>query len=168
VRTVFLALAIVLGLSGCRKHRVSYSPPAPPATTNTLVPGTVIKGAGTWTHFDGTTRYHLSAHLSGTRMEWRLLGSGPTGSGSAAASADDSSPWFIYVESPNRIWFHDGAPNVSCWTLNQGVRSEKSEAITNGTLQPDSAQIPAEVIPLLPADLQKLFPEAASKPRPSI
>lgn len=174
MRAVFIALVIGLSLCGCRPKRVVIPvPPPPSAGASTLAPGTVIRSAGTWSHSGGGSGYIFTVSLIGKRVDWRHYVSGPGGGGRGNTSGSidagvPPAPWFIYVDAPDRLWFCDGAANLSCRTWRAGGGSSVSEAILNGALKENPDLVPAEVVRLLPADLQKLFPEAASKPRPSI
>ena len=167
MRTLLLAsLLICAALAGCTKRRVITA--APPA--NTLVEGTVIKGPGHWTHTDGRRTHALTITHSGKDVEWFYEYPNPGGSGGGGASMTAATPfpWFFYVESPLRIWIFDGAGGLSCQTNSSAGSIETEDAISDGKLQDDSGKVPPEVVPLLPAELQKLFPAKASKPRPSI
>src|SRR5205085_2441342 len=101
----------------------------------------------------------------------RRPSAGSSGSGNNIKGSIDlaspASPWFIYVESPDRLWFCDGSAKLS-YQIQTSGKSYGADAILDGALKDGSEPVPAEVIPLLPADLQKLFPAAKGKPRPSI
>lgn len=103
-------------------------------------------------------------------MTWSYEHSGPGGSGSnsSAIRAAASSPWFIYVEVPERIWIFDGRKSLFCHTEDSTGSSGYLNAIGGGVLLDDSGEVPAGLIQHLPADLQKLFPDGGAKPRPSI
>ncbi len=177
MRIVFLALVIGLCASGCRPRKLTPPPHTgiiPPK--DTLVEGTVIQGQGTWNHSESGIFASLTVSSHDKAVVWnfytaRQATPGSDGSGNNIRGSIDlaspASPWFIYVESPDRLWLCDGNAKLSyqIWTSS---KNHGADAILDGALKDGSEPVPAEVIPLLPADLQKLFPAAKGKPRPSI
>lgn len=165
-------LACMALTGGCRKHRVVISPPPSlPTATNTLVEGTVIKGAGNWVYSDGSSMRSLDVNPDGTNVHWAYNHHGPSHGGSTSSvitTSTPSSPWFIYVESAERLWIFDGTGSLICHFESSGGSATTLYALTNGKLQNDSVDVPPEVIPLLPEELQTLFPKPSKKPRPSI
>lgn len=174
MRVIFLALAIGLGLCGCRPRKV-VAPPPPPTTAasaTTLVAGTVIRSGGSWSDVGSGTDHILSVTTRGKQVQWRHYVSRPGGGskGNTSGSIDAGTPpgpWFIYVESPDRLWFFDGSSSLS-YRIWQAGSSDAGDAIHGGTLKESTEPVPQELVPLLPENLQKLFPAEASKPRPSI
>ena len=133
----------------------------------------MIRGEGTWNHHPQTTLaiHNLTVSAVTKGVEWRAYSRPTAGKRGQTTGtielASPAAPWFIYVESTARLWFFDGTARLSCKTWGPGG-IEASEAILDGTLKEIAEPIPHELVPLLPADLQKLFPAAASKRRPSI
>lgn len=168
----FILLAIVLPftfLTGCRKHRATVSPPPASTRANTLVGGTVIKSAGAWEHSDGRENRTLTTNSYGRGIQWKYRSIGRNGNNTLSSSISLNSPadpWFIYVESPEELWFFDGGGQLS---YRKWDRSDESGyAIYDGILKASPENVPSGLIPHLPPDLQKLFPAEATKPRPSI
>jgi hypothetical protein len=78
-----------------------------------------------------------------------------------------SDPWFIFVESPQRLWFFNGSGELN-YNLSDHGGSRGGPAISSGKLLPTNERIPQELIPHLPPELQKLFPPVPPKEdRPS-
>lgn len=160
-------------LSACKKRGVPMPlPPGVSAKVNTLVPGTVITSAGTWTHVAGNTWRLLTTTLPGSQVSWQYeLSDGGSGSSSLSSGiplASPSAPWFIYVESPDRLWTFNGSGELFLvrWRSDGNYHTE---AISDGKLRgPASTEVPSGLIPNLPADLQKLFPTELEQPRPGI
>lgn len=168
----FFFLSILLTampLTACRKHSVTISPPPPaPTPANTLVAGTLIKGSGTWTHSELGTNRSFTATVVGSGVNWKYHHSGPGRGGSTSTGfplAKPSDPWFIYVGSPDHLWIFDGSSELTFWRWEP---DERGDAITNGVLKIAPEEVPAGLVPHLPAGLQKLLPAEATKPRPSI
>lgn len=164
----FLLTVLLMGaaLSGCRKHSVVYSPP-PTASANTLVEGTLINAPGVWTHSNSGAVRILRVTLSGdiAKCDYEYHDRGNVGSSGLPLDASPPSKWFIYVESLERIWTFDGVDSLQC---HLDDFNSTSIALSHGTLKVDPGEVPSDLIPRLPADLQKLFPTAPTKPRPSI
>ena len=76
-------------------------------------------------------------------------------------------PWFVFVEAPERLWFLNGKDNLFC-RLTEGAGTRSVDVISGGTLKPEGEPIPPELVPRLPAELQKLVPAPTAKRRPSI
>lgn len=171
---VLSSLMICAVLTGCRKHRVIVPPPPPPSSTsgNTLVAGTVIKGGGSWTYVSGSVRHVMSTttRSSPPGVEWHYMimdRGGGSGDSSTLLLTAPSDPWFIYVEEPGHLWFFNGAGHLVERQWNGGSE-EPTDMITNGALTGDRSLVPPELVPLLPDNLQKLFPARSNQPRPSI
>ena len=166
--SLILTLLAVTALTGCRKHRVVVSPPAAPAASaNTLVEGTVIKSAGTWAHSERGSHCTFTAGPAGAGIHWSYQFSGSKGNGTTSSSFSLSSPttpWFIYVESPERLWFFSGE-NLY---YHRWDPDGSGNAIIGGTLKMNPEDVPSGLVPHLPAELQKLFPPVDNKRRPSI
>lgn len=169
--SIFFLAACML-LAGCRKkHRIPMPlPPGASAATNTLVPGALIKGGGTWTYTEGHTWRLLTTTPKGSQVAWNYEIShdnGSRGHSSVMVLASPSAPWFVYVESPERLWFFNGTGYLD---LTEGPKDGHGTtvAITRGKLEIPPGEVPAALIPLLPAELQKLFPAKAPQPPPSI
>lgn len=162
MRIPLLSLALSLASVGCHKTVVHTGAVA--TAPDTLVPGLVIKSAGNWSAHTGKSSRTLDVTVSGNSVSWtvsseeQIAGGGKSG-GSSSSSMTLSSPtdpWFILVESPQRLWFFNGTGNLAYSLSDGGIRS--GPAIHGGKLIPTDEKIPAILIRQLPAELQKLFP----------
>jgi hypothetical protein len=168
-------LWIVVTASGCRKSTSHTSTLS--AGPDTLVAGTVIKSAGSWTARtpQGSTKLDLT--VSGTSVNWTVtteekIGTFGSSGGSSASGMSLSSPtdpWFVFVESRSRLWMFDGKDELTYRFQNEGGGSGGGQSIFNGKLLSGSPPVPRELVLQLPPDLQKQFPhvEPAGK-RPSL
>ena len=176
MRLFLLLLLIAFPASGCRKHVVIKPAPAP---ENTLVDGTFITSAGSWFCSDRNTTATLRVDVSTDKIEWHYDyakrnrsgssgSSGSSGTGSQMSLGGPAAPWFIYVETPDSLWFSDGVNNLTHAISTHGVL-KWNQVISIGQLEPDRERIPAEIIPRLSAELQKLLPPGEdTHERPSI
>ncbi len=170
---LFITLLISAALTACTKRHVGASVGTPPpysGPANTLVEDTLIQSTGTWhyTERDLTRILTASTGAAGT-IDWKFQYAGPRGSGSMSSSITRTSPadpWFIYVESPGKLWFFDGTRMLTYRSW-EG-HDDAGDAIIDGKLKVNATDIPSELIQHLPDDLRKLFPDGGSKPRPSI
>lgn len=159
-------------VSSCRRHSVTIHRPAVP---NTLVAGAFISAAGSFTHADATITRELTVtpgpkdltwHLS--RTEYRPGGSSSGGHGNSMPLPAAATPWFIFVESPDRLWFFNGSNKLSYHLSETGSGVRSGPAIVDGKIRPDSPPIPAALQPRLPEELRKLIPaEPPPVERPS-
>lgn len=167
-------LLIAATATGCRKtvHRTSTVSTVP----DTLIAGTVINSAGTWSANSPKGSQHLKVTVGGTSISWSLdtremlPGGGSRGgsSSSGMSLSSPSDPWFIFVESPQRLWFCDGKDKLS-YSISDGGGSRSGPAIFAGKLQPTTEVIPPEIAPHLPAGIRNLLPPAEPvEKRPSI
>lgn len=170
-----LLLCTLLG--GCTRRVVTYSSASSVTTPNTLVAGTFITGSGSWTHRQGSIGQELEVHASSSDVVWSYNFSSFTPHGSSSSGSTGTSkpiadkgkaPWFIYVESPDRFWFFDGKTELTLQQSN-GSNLSDSRVISKGKLLEEAEQVPADLIPRLPADMQALLPKPADPAkRPSI
>lgn len=174
MRIPLLLLTLSLATLGCRRI-VTVTSSTVVTTPDTLVAGTVIRSAGTWSAHTSTTSQKLDVTLSGTSVSWSVTteekfpGGGTSGgsSSSGMSLSSPSDPWFIFVESPQRLWFFDGKGELT-YSLSGSGGSRSGPAISSGKLQHTNEKIPSDLILLLPSDLQKLFPPVEPKQeRPS-
>jgi hypothetical protein len=174
MRIGFLLLTVSLATLGCRRTATVTSSTTV-TTPDTLVAGTVIRSAGTWSAHTTTTSHKLEVTVSTNSVGWSVtseekLPGGGTGGGSSSSGmplSSPSDPWFVYVESPQRYWFFDGKGDLN-YSLSDRGGSRGGPAMVSGKLLPTDEKIPLDLIPLLPADLQKLFPPVEPKSeRPS-
>jgi len=174
MRIGLLLLTLSLATIGCRRT-VTVTSSTTVTTPDTLIPGTVIRSAGSWSAHTATTSHKLDVTVSATAVSWsvteekKLPGGGTGGSsGSSGLSlSSPSDPWFIFVESPQRLWFFNGSGELN-YNLSDHGGSRGGPAMASGKLLPTDEKIPADLVPLLPADLQKLFPPVEPKTnRPS-
>lgn len=163
-------------LTGCTRRVVtSYSTTV--SGPNTLVAGTFITSGGNWTHREGNIGQGLQVNVSSVNVTWTYshttyLSNGASTSGSSGTSRSivntGATPWFLYVEAPDRLWFFDGANNLALQE-GRGSSLDETRVISGGKLQDEAIQVPADLIPRLPEELQKLIPKPkAPASRPSI
>lgn len=172
---LFTGLLIITATS-CRKtviHTSSSSSTGP----DTLIAGTVINSAGSWTARtpQGSTKLDLT--VSGTSVNWTItteekigkFGSSGGSSSSGMSLSSPADPWFVFVESRSRLWMFDGKDELAYRIQNDGGGSGGGQSIFDGKLLSGSPPVPRELVLQLPPDLQKLFPhvEPAGK-RPSL
>jgi hypothetical protein len=173
MKFVTLVLALALSPVACRKHTMTVSMGA--AASNTLVAGTFIDGAGTYTHDDGSVTHELTVTpgpravtCQVTRREQRGMGSSSSSNGRTIPLAAPSDPWFIFVESPGRLWFFNGKDQLDYHVKAPGGGGSSGPAIASGQLRPNTPPIPPDLILRLPAELRKLLPTVeAPGTRPS-
>ena len=174
MRIGLLLLTLSLATLGCRRTATVTSS-STVTTPDTLIAGTVIRSAGSWSAHTATTSHKLDVTVSGNTVSWEVnseekLPGGGTGGGSGSSGMSlsaPSDPWFIYVESPQRYWFFDGTGALT-YSLSGSGGSRGGPAMVSGKLLPTDEKIPQDLIPLLPPDLQKLFPPIEPKTeRPS-
>ena len=173
MRVALLLLTLAAASLGCRKT-VTYTSTVA-TTPDTLIAGTVVTSPGTFSASNAKGSQKLDVTVSGTSVSWSVSseekhpGGGSTG-GSSSSGMNLSSPvdpWFIFVESPKRLWFFNGK-NELTYSLSDGGGSRTGPAIFSGQLQPTAEVIPTDLIPHLPPDLKKLFPPVVPQPkRPS-
>lgn len=168
-------LLITAAATGCRKtvHHTSTVSTVP----DTLIAGTVIKSAGSWTARTPKGSTKLDLTVSGTSVNWSItteekigrFGSSSGSSGSGMSLSSPADPWFVFVESRSRLWMFDGKDELAYRFQNDGGGSNGGQSIFNGKPLSGSPPVPRELVLQLPPDLQKLFPdvEPASK-RPSL
>ncbi len=174
MRVALLLLTLAAASTGCRKT-VTYSSKVA-TTPDSLIAGTVINSAGTWSANDPKGSQKLDVTISGTSVSWSVSsekkhpGGGSSGGSSSSGMSLSSpiDPWFIFVESPKRLWFFNGKNELN-YALSDGGGARSGPAIFSGQLQPTAEVIPTDLIPHLPPDLQKLFPPVVPQPkRPSL
>ena len=174
MRIALLFLTLFLSPLGCRKT-VTYTSSTVVTTPDTLVAGTVIRSAGNWSAHTAKGSQKLDVTLSGNSVSWSVTseekfpGGGTTGgsSSSGMSLSSPSDPWFIFVESTQRLWFFDGKGDLT-YSLSGSGGSRSGPAISSGKLLPTNEKIPTDLVPHLPPDLQKLFPPVEPKQeRPS-
>lgn len=174
MRTALLLLTLSLATLGCRRTVTVTTASSAITTPDTLLDGMVIRSAGSWSAHTATTSQKLDVTITGHSVSWSVeseekLPGGGTGGGSGSSGMTLSSPadpWFVFVESPRRLWFCNGSGELHYNLSDHGSRG--GPAIISGKLLPTDEKIPQDLIPLLPPDLQKLFPPVPPKQeRPS-
>ena len=104
------------------------------------------------------------------RVERQLPSGGlnKSSAGGAIQLNSPADPWFVFAESPTRLWFFNGSDTLA-YTVKDEHVSSGGQAISGGNLQNGAPRIPTEVIRKLPAPLQQLFPPVPpAGPKPSI
>ena len=169
--TLFL-LAVIT--TGCRRT-VVHTSASSSSGANILIVGPVINSAGSWTVGTSKGSAKLDVTVSETSVKWSSttnvetdsFDSG-TRSGSTMSLSSSSDPWFIFVESPSRIWSFNGADELTYYFCITGG-AEGGTSIYSGKLSAQSPPVPTELVPHLPSELRSLFPEVeAPGKRPSI
>lgn len=174
---LLVSVLACLLLGGCRRGMTVTHSSAPRASRpNTLVEGTFITGAGSWDYQQGNTSRQFSVTQSGSSLTWNLDvttqspggGNSSSGTGSEMALPAGASAWFIYVESPERLWFFNGKDELHL-QLADIQNTSSLPAISGGKAGSEAARVPDELIPRLPENLQKLLPKPPPPTtRPSI
>jgi hypothetical protein len=164
MKAVLFVAILALSPVACRKHTMSVSLAHHPA--NTLVAGSFIDAAGTFTYTDGalTHEIELSPGPSAVSCELRYREQRPGVSRSSSGShpirlSDPGDRWFVFVESPGRLWFYNGRDHLDYECQTPGGR-QSGLAIASGQLVPNTPPIPAELAPRLPEELRSLLPAA--------
>lgn len=178
MRILLTILFLAVTTTGCRRSVIHSS--SSTAGAHTLIAGTVIKSAGSWTASNSKGSTLMDISVSGTSVNWSITTKIETGgfgsgtrtmrSGSSMSLSSPSDPWFIFVESSSRLWFFNGTDDLNYqFRIPSGTGSEGGASIHSGTLSSASQQVPPDLIPQLPPDLRKLFPAIKEAPkRPSI
>jgi len=177
MRLFLLLLVIPLALGACGKSRTIRTPPPGLWTgANTLAAGSVITTPGVYGTSDARESTKLELIPAGKDVHWsfrveRQLPSGGLNKSSAGGAIQLNSPadpWFVFAESPTRLWFFNGSDTLA-YTVKDEHVSSGGQAISGGNLQNGAPRIPTEVIRKLPAPLQQLFPPVPpAGPKPSI
>jgi hypothetical protein len=170
-----LSLAL-LASTACRKTSSARSSTV--ATPDTLIPGTFITSPGDYHGREGRYTRTIKLSPSGTQMSW-ILTTEVTGtreatessssvSGMALSSATD--PWFVYVESPGRLWLWDGHANLYAAFIGKNGNNDYHQPVGGGRLSPvDPLPVPKPVFDRLPESIRRILPVPESPVvRPSI
>lgn len=170
-----IGLLIAAAATGCRKSTSHTSTLS--AGPDTLIAGTVIKSAGSWSARTPQGSMKLDLTVSGTSVNWTIttkekigkFGSSGGSSSSGMSLSSPTDPWFVFVESPSRLWMFDGKDELSYKFQHPGGGGSGGQSIFNGKLLSGSPPVPRELVLQLPLELQKQFPhiEPAGK-RPSL
>jgi hypothetical protein len=174
MRALALLLLAVALLPACSRRTVTITPP--PAVANTMSAGMFIDSPGSYHFGDRSGSHDLDVTLSGQDIAWNIStsrtlphggSSGSSGGGGMRIQAAGD-PWFIFVESPGSYWMCDGSQRLD-YHLNDEHGSNGGPAVHAGKLMPSSPKVPVDLIPRLPAEMQKLFPPVEPpRERPSI
>lgn len=163
MKFVPLLLALVLSAVACRKHTMTVS--GGPVASSTLVAGSFIDSAGTYTHDDGSVTHRVvvspgpaAVNCGLSRHEQRGMSSSNSSSGRSIRLLHPSDPWFIFVERPGRLWFFNGKNQLDYEMESPGGGGHSGSAIDSGKLRPDAPPLPPDLVPRLPEELRKLLP----------
>lgn len=173
MRLIPLLLVAVLAATACRRSVTIHGSGTLSTAAPTLVAGTFITAAGTYSHVDGAVTRELTVSIHGNSVSWNLRRTERRGGGFSSGSNGSSlnlaipaDPWFIYVESPRRLWFFDGTKKLN-YAMEDAAGARSSGPAIDGKIRPGSPVIPAELAERLPDDLRKLVQpagEPASRP----
>jgi hypothetical protein len=172
----FALFFVFVGLFGsaCRKHTAGT--PRSSTASPTLVDGSFITKVGSYPYLKGSVASELTVQASSSELSctidqpgWGNGGFGNVTSKISLALDATDAPWFVFFESPNRLWFFNGTDQLSFRLKDIGGGNLDGDAIRSSTLLPGSPTVPRGVVLQLPPDLRKLFPHVESPPkRPSI
>jgi len=158
-----IVLTLALSAVACRKHTMTVSGGA--LASNTLAAGTFIDSAGTYTHEDGAVTHEVvvspgpaAVSCDLRRREQRGMATSSSSSGRSIRLIHPSDPWFIFVESPDRLWFFNGKNQLEYEVQSPGGGGSSGPAIASGQLRPNTPPIPPDLILRLPPELRKLLP----------
>jgi hypothetical protein len=169
MRAALLFLTLSLSTIGCRR---TASHTASVATgPDTLVAGTFITAPGEYHGHEGrfTRTIKLTGH--GTSIAYSIITEKGT-SGDAADHQESVSalvlekptdPWFVYAESPARLWLCDGHANVYACFVSANGANEHHQLANSGHRTTDEKPLPAAVYQRLPEPLRLLFPVPEEK-----
>lgn len=175
MRIVLLLLAAAVGLTGCRKLATHTSSSTAVTTPDTLIPGTFVTTAGEYRGHEGRFTRIIKLTDHGTSIAWSIATEkGTSGdaadhqeSTSALVLAKPADPWFIYVESPARLWLCDGHANVYACFVSASGANDYHQLANSGHRTTKEIPLPAPVYQRLPESLRALFPipaEEAKRP----
>lgn len=171
-----LSLAL-LASTACRKTSTTRSSTL--ATHDTLIPGTFITSPGTYQGREGRYTRTIKLSPAGTQMGWTLTTKviGPreaagnhASSSSFLALSSPTDPWFVYVESPGRLWLCDGHANLYVNFIGSTGDNDYRQLVNSCRLTPGKPlPAPKPVFDRLPEALRRILP-APETPvvRPSI
>ena len=177
----FLRLLLCLSLAllastACRKTSTTRSSTI--ATPDTLIPGTFITSPGTYHGREGRYSRSIQLSLKPSYVAWTLT-TEVTGTREATQSHTSSSglvlsspadPWFVYVESPGRLWLCDGHANLYANFIRSDGEDEHHQLVNMGRPSPTHRMpVPKPVFDRLPESIRRVLP-APETPgvRPSI
>lgn len=169
-----LFMAVALSGSACRKH--SAGTPRFSSASATLADGTFITKLGSYPYLNGSVAGELTVQASSSDLsctidqpDWGNGGFGNVTSKFSLALDATDAPWFVFFESPTRLWFFNGTDHLYFRLRDIGGGNLSGDAIRSGKLSPGSPPVPRELVLQLPPDLRKLFPHVESAPqRPSL
>ena len=160
-----LSLAL-LATTACRKTSTTRSSIV--AAPDTLIPGTIITSPGNYHGREGRYTRTIKLSPAGTQMGWSLT-TEVTGTRAATESQTSSSylilsspadPWFVYVESPGRLWLCDGHANLYANFIGNTGNNEHLQLVNSGRLSPiDQLPVPKPVFDRLPEPIRRILPE---------
>ncbi len=162
---LLLLLLLALAATGCRKTSTTRSSTV--ATPDTLIPGTFITSPGDYHGREGRYTRTIKLSTAGTQMGWSLT-TEVTGTREATESQTSSSylilsspadPWFVYVESPGRLWLCDGRANLYANFIGNTGNNEHLQLVNSGRLSPiDQLPVPKPVFDRLPESIRRILP----------
>lgn len=176
MRTLLFIILLAAAVAACRKASSTGSSTA--ATLDTLIPGTFITSPGDYHGREGRYTRSIKLSLTGTQVAWTLT-TEVTGTREATESNASSSylalsspadPWFVYVESPGRLWLCDGHANLYANFIRSDGEDDHHQLVNMGRLSPvDKFPVPKPVFDRLPEALRRIVPvQETPEVRPSI
>jgi hypothetical protein len=160
-----LCLPLLAG-TACRKTTTTRASTA--AIPDTLIPGTFITSPGTYHGHEGRYTRTIKLSQTGNQVGWTLTTKviGPreaTGnhasSSSLLALSSPSDPWFVYVESPGRLWLCDGHANLYVNFIGSTGDNDYRQLVNSRRLTPGKPlPAPKPVFDRLPESIRRILP----------
>jgi hypothetical protein len=170
MRAPLFFLTLCLASSGCR--RVTPTAAAPSASA-TLLSGSFVTAPGEYRGSEGRFTRIVKLTDRGSSIAWSITTEKKTSRSSPASSTSTSAlnlanptvPWFVYVESPTRLWLYDGHANLTASFVSNNGSNEFHQLLNSGHRTTKDKPLPAEVFQRLRESLRSLFPAPAEPER---
>ena len=169
MRTALLFLTLSLATVGCRKTATHTAAVA--TAPDTLIAGTFITTLGEYRGHEGRFTRTIKLTPFGISIAYSIITvKGTSGdssdrqeSCSALALEKPTDPWFIYVESPARLWLCDGHANVYACFISAKGTNEHHQLVNSGHRTHKEIPLPDAAYHRLPDQLRRLFPVPVEK-----
>ena len=156
----------LLASTACRKTSTARSSTA--TTPDTLIPGTFITSPGEYHGREGRYTRSIKLSLTGNQVGWTVtndaIGPGDAAGRHASSSSwlalsSPADPWFVYVESPGRLWLCDGHANLYANFIGNTGDNEYLQLVNSGRLTPAKPlPVPKPVFDRLPESIRRILP----------
>ncbi len=161
-----LSFAMLAG-TACRKT-ASRGISTVAAAPDTLIPGTFISSPGDYHGREGRFTRSIKLSLTGKQVGWTVtndaIGPGDAAGRHASSSSwlalsSPTDPWFVYVESPGRLWLCDGHANLYANFIGSTGDNEYRQLVNSGRLTPAKPlPVPKPVFDRLPESIRRILP----------